>query len=783
MEEKKLIRHSETNHVDHWGSTSHECTTISGEKLEQLAGISPRSVQIITFSPQPNHRSAPQFHSLEDGHFYAQEFESPFDLQVNQQHHNQQQHNNHQYEKLPFLPLDSQEMEATNKGEVQLYHNQGLNMNEDCYESDESDDIPPFATSVMHKYNLDKDESTTGKELTNEKAQFEKAQFEKVNAHHLGSDVQDVQSPILYCVPEQNINKVNNSTNSHTAMNSTTNEQKISQKHLLDVESVSKAKTDDATSNILVSTKCSSNQDISTPFMQHSRLKMDLGNSSSYIHSNLKFSTTESRSVDSNSNNTLLVDNRTSDIISYQVGEDSIPPFAFTSIISNADKSSHHGKEDTNLAIKSIRNNTSSINSKIVDEDNAQRHSKFEKGPSLVIGSQDFGQNFNLSSLARSSDNPFTKCCSHSQPGLIASCSDVSSSYSSVNNSMNFSNLMRQADNKEPTLGSPLFRQMEKRTTDSNDSDNRKDTPSSFRNTFKNSVILPAASFTKSILKKRNRMVVNNISQDSFQVTVLLSPNVSVRDVVDVVANPDMLRFWCEPISALVVTEHKGGSLGSTSPPSSSHSGTKSTENCYSYPDVEEFDDDVIVPPAEPMIERRIPDKEREQYDGEWIKASTPELVLPHSHTTFLNNCLKNVSTFLGFPGYGNVTMFIERNSAQVNFTLGPFNGGSMLSHKIVVSEEASGQGVVLMDEVTVRNPEDESDDDWLLCSCLESVRDITRQWYSASLDGYIEQTRASLMNLIDLVDRGGESRAYEEMSFYDADSNHDASQRRPLLG
>mmetsp|Transcript_30224 Transcript_30224/g.35150 ORF Transcript_30224/g.35150 Transcript_30224/m.35150 type:complete len:128 (-) Transcript_30224:85-468(-) len=127
--------------------------------------------------------------------------------------------------------------------------------------------------------------------------------------------------------------------------------------------------------------------------------------------------------------------------------------------------------------------------------------------------------------------------------------------------------------------------------------------------------------------------------------------------------------------------------------------------------------------------------------------------------------------------------MFIERNSAQVNFTLGPFNGGSMLSHKIVVSEEASGQGVVLMDEVTVRNPEDESDDDWLLCSCLESVRDITRQWYSASLDGYIEQTRASLMNLIDLVDRGGESRAYEEMSFYDADSNHDASQRRPLLG
>lgn len=154
--------------------------------------------------------------------------------------------------------------------------------------------------------------------------------------------------------------------------------------------------------------------------------------------------------------------------------------------------------------------------------------------------------------------------------------------------------------------------------------------------------------------------------------------------------------------------------------------------------------------------------------DGEWIKASTPEIILPQAHETFIDNCIKKVSNMLGFPGYGNVTMFIERSRAQIGFTLGPFKNGTMLQHKITVIEQKDqpnnfeGGGVILMDNVTML-PNDETniedDEGWiLLCSCFESMLDITRSWYKASLDGYIDQTMSSLRNLVDLVEAGGES-------------------------
>jgi hypothetical protein len=260
----------------------------------------------------------------------------------------------------------------------------------------------------------------------------------------------------------------------------------------------------------------------------------------------------------------------------------------------------------------------------------------------------------------------------------------------------------------------------------------------------------------------------------------------------------------------LVVTDHKGGSSssGSMSPPNSLHGQEQEQQQQqqqqqhqqeYVYPDIEEFDDDVIVAPAEDITKMKSKVLEqREQYDGEWIKASTPQIVLPYSHTTFLDNCFKKVSTFLGFPAYGNVTMFIERNSAQVGFTLGPFKAGTMLSHKIVVMEQTNGQGgVILMDEVTVVTQDEEDDDGWLMCSCIESVLDITRQWCTASLDGYVDQTKASLRNLVDLVEGGGEMTAFnfnsnsrnsgpcnreEQVCMSFSDMNNAASQRIPLL-
>lgn len=171
------------------------------------------------------------------------------------------------------------------------------------------------------------------------------------------------------------------------------------------------------------------------------------------------------------------------------------------------------------------------------------------------------------------------------------------------------------------------------------------------------------------------------------------------------------------------------------------------------------------------------------KYDGEWIEASTPELVLPYAHQTFMEMCLRKVSNFLGFPSYGNVTMFIERNSAHVGFTLGPFKSGTMLSHKMVVTQDQTRStnngerpNVMLMDEVTIMNNnadgssdaneyyyhDKEIEDGWIGCSCFESVLDVSRSWYKASLDCYVDQTKTSLRNLVDLIERGGEMNAHQ---------------------
>ncbi len=136
--------------------------------------------------------------------------------------------------------------------------------------------------------------------------------------------------------------------------------------------------------------------------------------------------------------------------------------------------------------------------------------------------------------------------------------------------------------------------------------------------------------------------------------------------------------------------------------------------------------------------------------------------------------------------------MFVERSRAQVAFSVGPFKGGTMLSHKILVTAVEGREkknshyqqhNVVLMDEVTLM-AEDEEEDGWVLCSCFESMRDITRSWYKASLDGYIDQTKASLLNLVDLVEGGGEMIAYQSKNRYRSsyDEEECNSQVEPLL-
>ena len=253
------------------------------------------------------------------------------------------------------------------------------------------------------------------------------------------------------------------------------------------------------------------------------------------------------------------------------------------------------------------------------------------------------------------------------------------------------------------------------------------------------------------------KTLVNRHSSHSFCVSVILENyNSSAKEVMDVVCNPDMLRFWDESIENLVVTSHKGGA-GKLHPATS-----RDRETMYQEPNLEDFDDDLIVAPGISVehINQAIQasqsqsQKQREQYDGEWVEASTSEIRNPISHSSIVEDCVRKTRNILGFAQYGSVTMFIERNLSQVSFTVGPFKGGISLSHKIMVHEDKLGvNGLVLQDEVKVIDPLTDSDrESTNMCSCFENIKEVWSEWFSPSIEGYISQTRKSMFNLGNLL-------------------------------
>lgn len=177
--------------------------------------------------------------------------------------------------------------------------------------------------------------------------------------------------------------------------------------------------------------------------------------------------------------------------------------------------------------------------------------------------------------------------------------SQVQNSSSNHNDVINFSTIMRQLDDNNSftatqTQSSNALHKSQHHQDSKSDTGIGIQSPSSM-------------SLTHNLLRSTTRgrkgraIALSDVTTDSFKLCVELSPTISVRDVVDVIANPDMLRFWCEPISALVVTDHKGGSALSMTPLNNNDDGRKKLKSneSYHYPDVEECDDDVIVPAAE----------------------------------------------------------------------------------------------------------------------------------------------------------------------------------------
>ena len=225
------------------------------------------------------------------------------------------------------------------------------------------------------------------------------------------------------------------------------------------------------------------------------------------------------------------------------------------------------------------------------------------------------------------------------------------------------------------------------------------------------------------------------LSEDSFSVSTHLPSPCSVREVVDVLANPDLLRLWCVPVKNAIITSEGVGADGGISGAGSSGGGGR-------------------------------------EYDGEWVEITTPQLVSPSSScTSYLYKGLTATKAALGFETEGYVKMFVERNRGQVGLSVGPFMGGMVADHTITVGDncalletsevhagsgsglpsvaQPNSNGVVITDTVRVRKDEDlVATEGGYSCGLFG----VLERFALPSISGYMTQAALSLENLCDIV-------------------------------
>lgn len=193
-------------------------------------------------------------------------------------------------------------------------------------------------------------------------------------------------------------------------------------------------------------------------------------------------------------------------------------------------------------------------------------------------------------------------------------------------------------------------------------------------------------------------------TDDSFEVSMELPMGGTVESVMNILANPELLPMWCDPVQSLVVTS---SSDGNTTDEGSAR-----------------------------------------EYEAEWIEATTTALDPPSSSLKYIQTTGQAVLDAMGFPSYGKISMFIERRTGRVGLTLGPFSGGIHAAHHIHVSEVRGKLCVV--DRVRLsRNAEEASSFSGIFtCGLLDSC-------LSPPLKSYMEQVSTSLARLRLLVESG----------------------------
>ena len=213
---------------------------------------------------------------------------------------------------------------------------------------------------------------------------------------------------------------------------------------------------------------------------------------------------------------------------------------------------------------------------------------------------------------------------------------------------------------------------------------------------------------------------------DAFGVSMDLPMQYTVESVLNVVANPDLLWMWCDPIQSLVVTS-------TSDRPTSS----ESDESLSTRENIRE-------------------------YEAQWIEATTTALELPPFGMGAIYRAGQAVLDTWGFARYGKVIMFVERRRGQVGLTMGPFTGGVYATHHIRVCDYEGR--IRITDRVRLsRNLEASSWSCMLFYGILDSF--MLNSCLLPSLKAYMNQVSTSMARLRILIERTDSTRAISTAS------------------
>uniref|UniRef100_A0A7S1UYE8 Uncharacterized protein n=1 Tax=Grammatophora oceanica TaxID=210454 RepID=A0A7S1UYE8_9STRA len=250
---------------------------------------------------------------------------------------------------------------------------------------------------------------------------------------------------------------------------------------------------------------------------------------------------------------------------------------------------------------------------------------------------------------------------------------------------------------------------------------------------------LPEASTSTPISKVRE-IQVEVQSEFSFRMSMEFDSNCSMRDVMSVIGNPDLLRLWNESVASLVVTRSSEGA----------HCGL----NRY---------------------ERHDQDR---QYDGEWIEASA-SLNSPVNGIGMLHSVSNYMWHFVGFPSMSKVSMFVERERGNVGLTIGPFDGGLSAFHTMSVSEYQGAVRLVDAVKLSWDGSEERSSAPVNCCGLWSAVQ---RCMLRPQVQQQMDQSMSSLHNLRLMVENG-EHRKYDDVGGLTiVGANDDQDPAQPLL-